>query len=714
MAISGKAEGGATVRRAKYGASTALLLFAVTAAAALAITLGTAYALRIDMTMAGAQRLSERTTRLLRSLEEPHEIIVVLDPPAGGGAAALDASIRRRVFDMLREFDRSSDLVRFSALSAVSRADRESFEGLIERLVQLSASSVDANAQAAAALLEAADALSGGLEPLAERLHDVADIEGVEQAAALRQSAGVVRAWSAEASRLAESIDREALAPLRAETLIAIDQARREALRPTARMGEQLVALAQSLEQIAAAGGDAAQTAAQTAARQARTLGEQAVSSADALERLEAPQALAVTRTLEAGPAVVIVSPSGATAVRFSALFPSAATLEAAGAGIASVRFVGEELIATALASLVSVRNPIVILVHGLGQRVLDASGDPATSDARRVLAGFLDRNRLRGVDVLEWPATIEDNPPSVAEVDPESGRPVVYVTLGAAALTPQGAERVGALSKVVRRLVEAGEPTLISVEPSQLPTVGEPDPMTAFLEEELGVRVLSGSPLLHRESAPGGPVVTPATEIAGGEAGHPIGEALSGLRTMLGWAVPIELVDEAPAQTWPLLIARDEGESWAESEWVRFRSLSATQRSTLSNPPRPDPQFDDVDAPWIVAAAAQRRPPGAKAPERFVVVGSNGWFFDEFTMPAQRVEGRIVASHPGNIELYEASLYWLAGLDELIAPSARSLEISRIGALSEGEAAALRWAIAAGLPALVIMTAAAWRIARG
>jgi len=721
MAMNGKQERGAAARRAKYGASTALLLFAATAAAAMAIALSAVYAMRIDLTTAGAQGLSQRSKQLLRSLEEPHEIIVALDPPgAGGQSLAGEQSIRRRVFDVLREFDRASEFVRFSTLSAVSRADREAYEGLLERLVDLSEDAVAANAEATQGLLEAAGRLSEGLESLAERLHDVADAGATDQAGALRQSAGVVRSWAAEAERLRATVNQDSLAPVRAQTLVAIDQVRQQILQPIRRMGEQLVALAASLDQIAAGGGAEVQAVARNASNQARALGERATSSADVLERLEAPQALAVARTLETGPAVVIVSPSGATAVQFSALFPSAQTLAASGASVASVRFVGEELIATALASLSSERNPVVILTHGIGQRLLDAAGNPATAEARRLLGAFLDRNRLRGVDVLEWAVTVDDGPPGTAEVDPEGVRPIVHVTLGAAALTPQGAERLGKVSEVVKHLVEEGKPTLICVEPSQLPTVGEPDPMTVFLEEELGLRVKSGLPLLHRESRPSGPLVTPATEIAGGEQGHPIGEALSGLRTLLGWAVPIELAEKDDAnatgslQTWPILLARKQGESWAESEWLRFRSLSATQRAMLADPPTPQPQFDDVDGPWIVAAATQRNRAAGAAPERFVVVGSNGWFFDEFTMPAERVEGRYVASHPGNIELYEASLYWLAGLDELIAPSARSMEISRIGALSEGQAMAIRWAIAAGLPALVIIAAAAWRLARG
>ena len=127
-----------------------------------------------------------------------------------------------------------------------------------------------------------------------------------------------------------------------------------------------------------------------------------------------------------------------------------------------------------------------------------------------------------------------------------------------------------------------------------------------------------------------------------------------------------------------------------------------------------PDPQRDSTVGPWIVAAAAERGAPETGRTQRLVVVGAHGWFFDPVTQESQVVGGRRVRLNPGNIELFDASVHWLAGLDELIAPSPEAREVSRIRPIDPGALTALRWAVVLAPPMVVLLLGAALRLLRG
>ncbi len=99
---------------------------------------------------------------------------------------------------------------------------------------------------------------------------------------------------------------------------------------------------------------------------------------------------------------------------------------------------------------------------------------------------------------------------------------------------------------------------------------------------------------------------------------------------------------------------------------------------------------------------------------QRLIVVGSPVWFEDYYLNAASAVEGRRVLTFPGNSALLESSIAWLAGQDELVAPSPQVRDIARIKPLSAGQLTAIRWALAAGLPVLVLVLGIGVRVLRG
>ena len=96
------------------------------------------------------------------------------------------------------------------------------------------------------------------------------------------------------------------------------------------------------------------------------------------------------------------------------------------------------------------------------------------------------------------------------------------------------------------------------------------------------------------------------------------------------------------------------------------------------------------------------------------MVVGSNGWFFDQITRAGSVVDNRTVYEAPANLELLEAAVYFLAGQDERIAQSASGRTMPTIRPMTGSEIGMMRWLLAAGLPGVILLLGVLHRILRG
>jgi hypothetical protein len=94
--------------------------------------------------------------------------------------------------------------------------------------------------------------------------------------------------------------------------------------------------------------------------------------------------------------------------------------------------------------------------------------------------------------------------------------------------------------------------------------------------------------------------------------------------------------------------------------------------------------------------------------------VGSNGWFFDGATQRGAKIDGRMAPLNPGNSELFDACISWLAHQDDLIAqsPTARTLPV--VMPMEEKRLLVLRLAVVIGLPLLVLVVGGLYRLVRG
>ena len=287
-----------------------------------------------------------------------------------------------------------------------------------------------------------------------------------------------------------------------------------------------------------------------------------------------------------------------------------------------------------------------------------------------------------------------------------------MWAVLGTVATGPDGAVRNGKLATAIEELIGAGEAVLLSYSPSTLPGAGSPDILTQPLAP-LGVALDTGRPLLRSVRTAQGESADPGFTLATSSGEHPIAGAVDGLTARFGWISPIDLGETPGVSHTPIYtIAGDD--VWAESQWTELWSSSQNARRRM-NTPTPTEGLDDTEGPWTIAATIERASPTTPGElQRVVVVGATAWFFDASILPARRVDGRVAAAFPGNGELFDASVSWLAGQDHLIAPGAVARDIPRILPIQPGALSALRWALSLGPALAVLLLGAAIRVVRG
>lgn len=709
----------AAARRARFGTMSVILLAAATVSVIVLNVLGTRFAARFDVTSTGEHRLSPRSQSLLERLSGPYEVVVAapLRDRAVTDPRALQAL--RDVLDQFRHA-RGGVTIRSTLIDTGSAAGIAEFEALLDRLAQRDAPRIQKQADAVATGLDRAEALAADMETLSPMLDAVAraipdDAPGAatnrsyfeQRAAELRISAPPLRQ---AVGRARDTLTKPAGHP-------PIPDPERAAAPVLALLKEieaGLNDIAENSRRFANAEGipAPARDAAAPASTAAASLRDRVAVLRDNLERLERIDLVRIARTLQAGSAALVIGPpeAGVTAIDMAQLLPGEAAVEAAGGARADMGRRAEELIATAIASLAQPIKPIVMFIHGQPARGFLQSPD---------FIQLLNRLALRGIDAAEWAVSVDPEPPPLTRADPTGQRPVVYVVLStdasqsAPARGQSGPERAAKVGRAVASLIEAGQPVLLSLNPSTLPTFGETDPMIAGLRH-FGLTADTGRPILQERFAADGRHVD-AWQVLTAETGdHPIAGAVRGLPARFEWPVAVRLDPEARldgVKATPLYIVKSPA-AWGESQWLSYWQVRIPEHDLVPNKPAKDAPRDDGAGPWPIVMAAERR--GPDGPERLVVVGANTWFMDRIAQERALIDGRPAPTNPGNAELFEAAVYWLAGQDEMIAQSPTARAVPLIRPLGGGTLLVLRWAAIAGLPGLVLLLGVIWRMIRG
>lgn len=710
------AKTGAASRRVRYGLLTLTIGICSLIAFGSLITIGEQTRRRFDVTTTGEHRLAPRTAQILGNLPGATEIILAFD------RREVLPETRVALSDVVDELDRASDRLTttfidtgsgrgtdqlrevLGRLASRDQALIEAMSGVIERAIQeLEATALLIESRLAAELERARDLL-----PASDPGH-----------AAFQERASLLRI-SARDAMAGASNAREASTELHGAVPVArLDEAVRLLLAPAQAIDAQLDALARELGQYgrSESGTPAARDQARaTSASAERTRGALA-RAIDRLRTTRPPPVLRVARAIESDRAILVLGEREGALV---GLDPGS-LLAPAGVSSADLRRRNEELLATALASLTLPFPPIVVLMH---------AENPGLLARANLYQQLTDRLGSRGVDVVLWPLAISTAEPSLREIDPDRLRPVVYVVLStdsaaqgrSGSLLP-GPERVERLGNALRMLVERGESVLLSVSPSLIPTTGSPDPMVAFLEP-LGMRAETARPLVSERLTPGGRVVTTPiaiTSIGDGEGAsmsHPIAQALRGLPTFMAWPIRLLIDTSAIPQgvTISPLYTHTHGFMWGESQWIGLWQIPLESQANAT----PAPARDDRDAPVgadepvVLAAAIERRLDDRV--QRLIVVGTHsygqfGWLADPITQDQTVIDGRSVAAHPGNFELLDASISYLAGHDELIAQSPGAQSAPLIGQLAPERLSLVRFLLVVGMPLGVLLAGLIFRL---
>lgn len=707
---------GSADRRVRYGAQAAVLLFAVTACCVLGALIADRFPQRFDVTATREHQLSTRTIDLLNSLTGDFEIVVAAN------FAELDPTATSRTRAVLGNLARSSPRLKTTFLDVASVTGQAELDATLARLLDRYRGELEQQAGAARGLLDSASTAATTLRTASDELlsakSGVTDAD--PNAAALRRfledSAAVCRVAGQDSDRGVGDARKRLGTTVGRTTIPATEDAIALLREPLGNTLAQLRQIGDGLDAVATAQDAAVAAHTREAVRPAvarvTQLRDQLARSVTAIDELPRTPLPSVARVLERSQAAIVVGPPGSarggvTSISLASIFPSRNPEVEAPLQL-DFRARTEELLTAGIASLVRDDGPIVMIVHGESIRL--------APDFRPFLA-LRERLALRGMDLVEWAAGIDDQMPAVTALNPSGKRPVVYVTISTSANTPEAATRMSRLSKAVRQIVEQGRPAIVSVNPSTLPAIGQLDPMVDFLAP-LGIQADSGRPLLQQAvtgAGPGGRAVSTDLFITDPAAAHAISGAIRGQTTRLPWAIPLRMPQgtQPPEGLTPVMTTDNAGKTiWAESEWLEYRRVPPRQRSQVTNPPADDSSRDDGAGPWNLALALERRV--GDLDQRLLVVGSNGWFLDDITQAGAVIDKKQVLLAPGNLELFEAGVYWAARQESLIGTSAAAQGVALIPPIGPGAMSALRWALIAGLPLLVLLIGGAWRLVRG
>ena len=369
-------------------------------------------------------------------------------------------------------------------------------------------------------------------------------------------------------------------------------------------------------------------------------------------------------------------------------------------AGISpELHFQGEEKITGALVSMTLEHPPLVVFVNdGLVESI----------GARGLFEHVAQRLRNMNFQVEQWSPAGRAGPmgqpmPAGPPPEPKPGQPAVWVVLADTGYKPAQPMGVAGYAQIIERIkgrLAAGDGAMIMLSASGTTPFGGGGAVVQLLEPwgispQLDRLVLRQITLPDHTSRP-----VSRHEIVRWPKGSPITGPLAGMPGVFLQASPLVLGDAAAkgVELWPLAEVGGD-EVWAERD---FRA-------------DPPPSLDPAGAggPFVIAAAARRGTTG-----RLVVVGDPVWAADEITTNADRflraagMAELFGAAFPANAELFVNSVQWLAGLDQLIAASARTQDIRRVGPVPN--LTGLKWSVLAGAPgAVAIAGLAVWLVRR-
>lgn len=608
---------------------------------------------RLDATGSRAYTLSDQTTSFLNDLDEPWRVVVLMDE------SMADRSLVKQVDEVLRRYSDESDFITVDRIDPSNPIALAKYDSLL------------------------LDLLAIYTEEL--KLAEAAIAQGKNAFKELMTFSLSESAWAELASQLpVTEKERETLNTLTASLALLgrdgnliLDEVGKSMFVDSA---NPLPRVAVARDILAAANGRWATELSEVAwwLQEGRSknfsilakeesvafeaMSTKLAQSDDKLRRLGRLEFGELAMQFSAGQGVILMSPTRATMISQSLLFPARNSSQ----GIAQdQRFRGEQIISSALRSLDSTVIPNVVFVHAEQNSLLTKQKDAVDLSAVR---GLLETSRFR---VFEW-VPVENARPSLGE------GPVVYVVIPPSSRAGlEISQREQSLIDATAGLLAGDEAVMLNLQPSLLPRYGQVDPW-GKLVSGLGVHANTAKVLLQQVAIGPQQVHIQRGQLIDRSAGdHSIARAVDGRRIYL--PLPIEI---GGGET--ILSVKPNEDRWLDEEWAE--ETDAIGKNHLQEP--------------LSVASAVVHHDDARA----IVVGSGGWLLSwAADRASQSGDGQVTMANPGNSEFLLASVEWLAGLDDWIAASPIGQQSSRIDNLSPEMYTAWMVFLILGIPLFIL-----------
>lgn len=620
---------------------------------------------RIDSTKTRAYSLSEQTRRMLGSLDGQWTVAVLLTEDTA------DRAVRRQVDEVLARFAQASENITVTRFDPTDPHRHAEYESLLSRLratyAELTAEyeeHLDVGAVAFEELLLFAQQHSGALDELINHAA-IASPEAMPQLQQAMQRAQTLGLLAEQGAAVLETAE-EARTVSDAQPIPDYDAARSVLAHALNASANELYETAESFR----AWGQREDMPIELRRHAANVrpeferLATELARVAEPLVHLPPLELSQVGRQLSRGEVAIVLSPGRAAVIPSDQLIAKSNIRRAGESVTFDQRFRGEQLIAAAMRSLMVEHMPMVVFVHAEERSML------RPRDRQVDLVGVANVLAASRFEVREWVVPDAEAPTA------QPGQSVVYVVIPPPrreGLEPSGRERQ--LIAAAQRLISEGEPVLLSVYPSLLPRMGQPDPW-ARIAQPLGMRVDTSRVIVESmRTATDQVQIIKSQTMQQFERGSAIASAIHGQHALFNLPTAIEL-EETSSQHEIIAAVKPGGNRWLETQWE-------LDGDHLQSPADDSEQRFDQPLPLVVAAT-RPHPVTRGEQQRAMLVSTGGWMLSYIADAAEPIGGdRLVLLNPAHHELMLASVAWLAGMDDLIAQSPTSQDIARIGEVS-------------------------------
>jgi hypothetical protein len=375
-----------------------------------------------------------------------------------------------------------------------------------------------------------------------------------------------------------------------------------------------------------------------------------------------------------------------------------------------SLRFAGEQQVSTAIAALEQKKQTKVVFIRPGGAPLTEAGnmfqeGGPLSDIAEQLRQYNFDvlEKDITGQWAMQQQMQRQGMPPTPEPSDDEIKDAIWVVLSFAPKMGRQGPNPLG--PKLQEHLKEGGSALVLFF------------PMADDLSDALkdwGVKARTDLVAMHEPVSAQGTATSdildnaqrmPIVFVTRQYGDHPLAKPLQSLPSLLSPIIPVQTQAANGITVTPLIPIPQTPASWGESDVndalqgkaAQFTPAQGAEGGDLAN---------TAQSPLYAGAAVEKKDGG-----RLVALGALQFAMNQILeIPDQTMlkRGVMVSQFPGNAELFENSIFWLAKMKSMLAISPEALQISRIEPMSDAQLAWWRWGLLIVLLPLGVVVAGA------